>query len=232
MPTMPPPQDKSAVPLSHYPKEHHHVGHSVALAIFLHVFVAGLVCLIAYWLGIATLKDLLSKGGSIAESGPAPEEPMTVELQLEDVTPPPTPHPVFIQEIVKPKVVPPPEIKKPIVKPDTKPKPRYTAPNAKGEGKTQNVSVARAGTSGLPHPSYPAEALNRHEGGTVGMEVIFGADGSVQSATVIESSGVTLLDISTRNFVYGHWKNVTLANTTVHIPIIYDPVNHTVAPGH
>jgi TonB family protein len=219
------------VDLAQYPREHKHVGRSVALAVLLHVFIAALVCLITYWLGITTLKDLLSKGGAIAESGPAPEEPMTVELQLEDITPPPTPDPLFIKEVVKPKLVPPPQIKKPVVKPDTKPKPRYTAPNAKGEGKSTAISVARVGSSGLPHPSYPAEALSEHEGGTVGMQVVFGSDGSVSSADVRESSGVTILDSWTRNFVYGHWKNATLANSTIHIQIIYDPSNQSVSGG-
>lgn len=220
--------EDTSVPLSQYPKEHKHVRHSVALAVFLHIFIAALVCLITYWLGITSLKDLLEHGGAIAETGAAPEEPMTVELLLEDIAPPPTPNPVFIKEVVKPKIVPPPQIKKPVVKPDTKPKPRYTAPNAKGAGKTQNISVARVGTSGLPAPSYPQEAYNEHEGGTVGMIVVFGSDGSVASATVEQSSGVTLLDSSTRNFIYGHWKNATLANTTIHIPIIYDPGNLSV----
>jgi TonB family protein len=227
---MPSLSDETELLLSQYPREHQHVGRSVAVSIFLHLTIAALVCLITYWLGITSLKDLLSKGGAIAESGPAPEQPMTVELQLEDIAPPPTPNPEFIQQTIKPKVAPPPvPIKKPDVKPV--PKPRYTAPNAKGEGKTQNVSPARLGTSGLPYPSYPAEALNRHEGGTVGIRVVFGPDGSVSSADITESSGVTLLDVSTRNFVYGHWKNASLANQTIHIPVIYDPGGRSVGGG-
>jgi hypothetical protein len=39
----------------------------------------------------------------------------------------------------------------------------------------------------------------------------------------MSSSGVTLLDVSTRNFIYGHWKNASLANKSVSVPIIYDP---------
>jgi hypothetical protein len=176
--------EDTSVHLSQYPKEHKHVGRSVAIAVFIHLFIAALVCLITYWLGIMTLRDLLEHGGSIAETGAAPEEPMTVELVLEDITPPPTPNPLFIKEVVKPKIVPPPVIKKPVVKPDTKPQPRYTAPNAHGAGKSQNLSVARVGSSGLPAPSYPQEAYNEHEGGTVGMIVVFGSDGSVSSAEV------------------------------------------------
>ncbi len=157
-----------------------------------------------YGLGFTTLKDLLTKGGSIAESGPAPEEPMTVELVTLDEFPPPTPNPEFVKEVVKPKPIPPPPlVQKPVIKPEPRPN---VAPNAHGEGKSQNVAVARVGSSGLPSPSYPYEALARREGGTVGMEVVFGPDGSVQSATILESSGVAILDVSTRNFIYGHWK--------------------------
>jgi TonB family protein len=226
--------DENAVLISKYPKEHQHVGRSLALSIFIHLTVAALVCAITWWLGITTLKDLLEKGGAIAESGPAPEQPMTVELQYEDTPPPPpTPNPVFIQNIVKPKVPPPPvPLKKPEVKPNTRPKPRYTAPNAKGEGKSPNISAARPGTSGLPSPPYPYEALARNEGGTVGVEVVFGPDGSVKKAKVRQSSGVPLLDVSTLNFVYANWKNASLANTTIHVPVIYDPSKSSVSGGH
>jgi TonB family protein len=229
--TTPAAANERAVLITKYPKEHKHVGRSLALAVFLHVFIAALVCLVTYWLGITTLKDLLEKGGAIAETGPAPEEPMTVELQIEDTPPPPTPNPEFIQEIVKPKIILPPPPKKVAIKPDTRPKPHFTAPNAHGQGLTQNVSVARVGSSGLPSPSYPYGPLSRHEGGTVSMEVVFGPDGRVSNATILSSSGVTELDVSTRNFVYGHWKNATLANTTIHIPVIYDPGEGRVSGG-
>jgi TonB family protein len=228
---MPADPNESPDLLAQYPKEHRHTASSLALAIGLHIFVAALVCLITYLLGITTLRDLLEHGGAIAETGPAPEETMTVELVIEQTPPPPTLNPEFIREVIKPKIIPPVPPKKVVIKPDTKPKPRYTAPNAKGEGKSQNISVARVGSSGLPAPGYPAQALAEHEGGTVGMEVVFGSDGAVSSASVTESSGVTLLDVSTRNFIYGHWKNATLANTTIHIPIIYDPGRGAVGSG-
>ena len=224
---MPPRPEETAVLISQYPKEHQHIRRSIAAAVFLHVFIALMVCLVTYWLGITTLKELLEKGGAIAETGPAPEEPMAVELVEEEIPPPPTPNPEFVQELVKPKIIPPIPPKK-VIKPDTKPKPRFTAAKATGEGKSQNISVARVGTSGLPSPSYPADALSRHEGGTVGMQVSFGPDGSVASAEIRESSGVTILDISTRNFVYGHWKNASLANSIIHVPVIYDPGNRSV----
>ena len=57
------------------------------------------------------------------------------------------------------------------------------------------------------------------------VQVVFGADGSVASATVIVSSGATVLDNNTRDFVYGHWKNPSLANQTLKYTVTYDPSN-------
>lgn len=224
MPTAapPPPTDESAVLISQYPKEHRHVGRSFALSVFIHLFLAAVVCAIMYWLGIMSLRDLLMKGGAIAMNGPAPEQPMTVELIEEDLQPPPTPNPEFIQEIVKPKVVPPPP-KKPVPKPpENRPKPKYTAPNAHGSGETNMLSEARVGSSGLPAPPYPYAARDARQEGTVRMRVVFGADGSVSTADVVQSSGFSLLDSSTRNFIFGHWKNAQLANHTIEVPVIYD----------
>jgi hypothetical protein len=178
-----------------YPKEHPYVGRSVALSIGIHILVSALVCLITYLLGISTLKDLLSKGGAIAESGPAPEQQIIVELVKDEILPPPTLNPLFIKQIIKPKVTPPPPKPqpKPEPKPVPKPPPHFTAKNAQGEGKSQAVSVARVGTSGLPAPSYPTQARDAGQEGTVGMQITFGADGSVADAEVVQSSGVTLL---------------------------------------
>jgi len=221
------PETETPILISSYPKEHRHVGRGVAVSIGIHVTVAALVCLIMYWLGIMSLRDLLMKGGALAENGPAPEEPVAVDLVYEDPPPPPTPHPEFVEQTVKPKVVPPPEIKKPVPKPVTQIKPRYTAPNAHGEGKTQALSVARVGSSGLPAPSYPYAARNAGQEGTVGIEVVFGSDGAVSSAEVVQSSGSSILDVWTRNFVYGHWKNAQLANQTIHVPVVYDIAQST-----
>jgi TonB family protein len=222
------PDEPAIALISQYPREHQHVRRSALLAVGIHLLIAALVCLITYWLGIVSLRDLLTKGGSIAESGPAPEveEVFLVEQEL---TPPPTPNPEFVQQIVKPKVAPPPVPPKKAVPKPNPVKPHYTAPNAHGQGTTQNLSVARVGSSGLPAPPYPYAAHNAGDEGTVGMEVVFGPDGSVASAEVVQSSGYSILDVSTRNFVYGHWKNAQLANQTIHIPIIYDMTQPT---GH
>jgi periplasmic protein TonB len=214
-------EDESAVLISQYPKEDIRVRRGVVIAIGIHVFLAALVCLVTYLMGITSLKELLDKGGSIATSGPAPEEPMTVELLLDEVPPPPVQNPEFIQEIVKPKVQPVVPPKKLDLKPVDKPKPRYTAPNAKGTGRTNTVSKFVVGSSGLPHPPYPVAALDAHQEGTVRLHILFDGSGNVSDVNVTSSSGVILLDVSARNFIKGNWHNITFANQTVDVPIVY-----------
>ena len=216
--------------LTKYPPDQTRLGRGLAIAIGVHFFAAALVCLILYLLGIISLKELLEKGGAIASSGPAPEQ-MVVELKLEDILPPPTDQIEFIKQILKqkPVVVPPkPPEPKPIPKPVPKLQSKFTAPKATGAGQSNAISAAIAGTSGLPHPSYPYEALQAGEGGTVQMRVEFDSSGGIASAEVVGSSGVTLLDTWTRNFIYAHWKNAGLANKTFTVPVIYDPSNRTV----
>jgi len=222
---------QSTAQLSHYPPEELHVARGIVISFVIHVVVAGLICLILYLLGIVSLRELLEKGGAIASSGPAPEQPVVMQLDLDKLVPPPTDQIEFIKQILKPKpvpIVPKPPEPKPIPKPVVKTKPHFTAPKATGSGNTNAVSGAIAGTSGLPHPSYPYEALQAGEGGTVLMRVVFDSTGGISSAEVAGSSGVVLLDTWTRNFIYAHWKNAGLANQTYTVPVIYDPSNRTV----
>jgi TonB family protein len=207
------------------------MGRGFLISVGVHLSLAVLICLILYLLGIVSLKELLEKGGSIASSGPAPEQPMIVELKLDKILPPPTDHIEFIKQVLKkqpPAVVPKPTpmkkiitaIKQAIAK--VLPK-RFTAPKATGAGNSEGVAAFREGTSGFPYPSYPYEALQAGEGGTVRMHVVFDSGGRVASAEVVSSSGVTVLDTWTRNFIYGHWGNPSVANQSVNVPIVYDP---------
>lgn len=201
------------------------MGRGISIAIFLHLFVATMVCLIMYILGIQSLKELLEKGGAIASSGPAPEQPMIIDLKLDDIKPPPTDQIEFMQQILKPKpepVIPKPP-PKPIPKPVVKIQPKFTAPKATGSGNSNTVSAFVLGSSGLPHPNYPYQALAAHEGGTVDMHVVFDGSGGISSAEVTGSSGYSILDASTRTFIYSNWKNAGMANRTVNVPIVYDP---------
>ena len=221
--------------LTNYPPEDARVVRGIVMSVALHLVVAGAICLILYLLGIVSLRDLMSKGGALASSGPAPEQPMTIDIKLDDLLPPPTDNPEFIKQVLKEKPIPvvvipkPPEVKpptpvaKPVAKPVVKAKPAFTAPKATGSGNSAVASAAVAGTSGLPRPSYPPEALNQNEGGTVRMHIVFDGSGAVASADVTSSSGVILLDTYTRNFVYGHWKNASLAGRSYDVPFVYDP---------
>jgi TonB family protein len=208
--------------ISQYPKETLHVPRSVGISIGIHVVIAGLVCLMFYLWGITSLRELMLKGGAIAETGPAPEQ--TIEIQLEDITPPPTDHVEFKKEIIKPKVEPPKTPPPPKIppKPQEAPK-RFTAPNAHGEGITNRVSTAQVGDSGLPKPSYPFAALSRRIAGTCHIRVTFDSSGAASELTINQSSGSSLLDTNTREFVLSHWKNPQLAGGTYNFPIVYDP---------
>ncbi len=223
---MPMPTAQATAQITQYPQEPFRVGRGVVIAVGIHLLAAVVTCLILYFLGIQSLKELLDKGGAIASSGPAPEQTMVIELKLDDIKPPPADHIEFVQQILKPKpqpVIPkPPPVPVP-PKPVVITKPRYTAPKATGSGNSNAVSAFVLGSSGLPHPSYPVQALDAREGGTVEMRVAFDGSGGVASAEVVGSSGVTLLDSWTRNFIYGHWKNAGLANQTFTVPVIYDP---------
>ena len=212
--------------LTKYPPDEVRIGRGLLIAAGIHFFSAALVCLILYLLGVVSLKELLEKGGSLASSGPAPQQQMIIELKLDDIPPPPTDHIEFIKQVLKPKpvpIIPKPPPPKPPEKPIVKTQPKFTAPKATGSGNSNLVSAFVKGTSGFPIPGYPQAALQAGQGGTVQMRVVFDGGGGVANAEVISSSGVTLLDTSTRNFIYGHWKNSSQANRTVEVPIVYDP---------
>ena len=140
--------------------------------------------------------------------------PVLPPVQPKQVAPAPAPPP-------SPTVVPSPP--KPATMATAKPKPKYTIAHATGEGNSTVVSSAHVGTPDLPAPNYPPDALAMREGGTVGMMVVFRQDGTVESAQIQQSSGFSILDFSTRAFIYAHWKSVSLANTTIHVPVRYDP---------
>jgi TonB family protein len=226
----------STASLNHYPPEELHVARGILIAVALHFFVAALICIILYLMGIVSLRELMEKGGALASSGPAPEPQMTIVLSLDNIQPPPTDQIEFIKQILKikppPVVLPKPPEPKPAPKPTPRPiaktKPHFTAPKATGSGNSSSVSSGIAGTSGLPHPPYPYDALQAGEGGTVVMHIIFDSGGAISSAEITSSSGVSILDVSTRNFVYGHWKNGALANQSYNVPFIYDPSSRTV----
>jgi TonB family protein len=232
------------------------MGRSVALSIGIHALFAAMVVVLALWLDRVTF----SKSSSVQQSGPAPEQAVTMNLVPEPrpptkpklPQPQPTPEPGLpvlpvIQPFPKPPVtvtiVPPapapaPKAAPPLVtaikppnptpspvkataKPNNKPLPKYVAANATGQGTAPDISSQQLAKLGYPAPNYPPQAQSMHETGTVLMEVGFGPDGSVTNAQVRQSSGFSLLDMSTRSFIRVHWKDLARANTTVWVPITY-----------
>jgi TonB family protein len=93
-----------------------------------------------------------------------------------------------------------------------KPKPAAPASFASSYAPGQNM---------LPHPPYPEDAQNLGETGTVVMLVTFNLAGDVTQAKVSQSSGVRLLDTSTRSFILTHWHSATLAGRTMTQPVRY-----------
>jgi TonB family protein len=239
---MNPPMNFVAVRPFRLGRDRRHLRKSVALSLLMHAFAATFLVFLAWCFGWTTLKDLLAQRTSLPATGPAPEQTVTMELLPQPPTPPmpaappppqpPAPNPAIVQQLPKP-AVPHAPTAHPKTVAQTRPKPKapFTAAHATGAGLTPEISPPRLGTKGLPVPGYPLEALYRAEGGTVSMQVVFGSDGGVQRAEVQQSSGSALLDNYTRTFIYAHWKNASYANTTVRIPIIYDPGKTVTSAG-
>jgi TonB family protein len=211
--------------LTRYPAEQVFIRHGATASFGLHLFVAGLIALIAFFTHIKSIEQLMAEGGSIAQNGPAPEENIEVLLRPDDLPPPPpTVNPEFIKEVELPKpvVIPPPPI--PVV-PPPKPviiaKPRFTAPKATGTGESSSISRLVVGSSGFPQPGYPYQAQVRHQTGTVSVSIQFDASGSAADVEVIESSGVSILDSSTLSFIQSHWHNDSFAGRRVTVPVEY-----------
>ena len=211
--------------LTRYPAEQIFLRHGATASFGLHLFVAGLVALIAFLTHIKSIEQLMAEGGSIAQNGPAPEENIEVLLRPDDLPPPPpTVNPEFIKqvELPKPVVIPPPPVPiTPPPKPVIVAKPHFTAPKATSTGESASVSRLVVGSSGFPQPGYPYQAQVRHQTGTVSVSILFDSSGSVSDVEVIESSGVDILDSSTQNFIQSHWHNEAFAGRHVTVPVEY-----------
>jgi TonB family protein len=210
--------------LSRYPQERVFIRHGATASFGLHVLIAGAIVLVAFLTHIKSIQQLMAEGGSIAQNGPAPEETMEVLLRPDDLPPPPpTPNPEFVRQIEEPKpvVIPPPEVVPPKPKPVIVAKPRYTAPKATGSGESATISKLVVGSSGFPRPGYPYQAQLRHQTGTVTVSIQFDATGTASDVEVVESSGVPLLDSTTRSFIRSNWRNENFAGRSVSVPIEY-----------
>jgi len=200
-----------------------HIKWGFAGSLGFHFLIISTILLVAFLTHVKSLEELMKESGSIATSGPAPEQPMEVVLQPDDTPPsPPIDHPDFIREIVKPKPVPVvPKLAPPKPKPIAQPKPKFTAPRATGSGETNTISKLVIGSGGFPAPGYPIEAQIKHQTGTVLLNLQFDGSGSVAEAEVTESSGHSVLDANARQWVRMHWHNGSFANRIVSVPIQY-----------
>ena len=79
---------------------------------------------------------------------------------------------------------------------------------AVGDGGGDRNSMAHADYARNPPPVYPALARRREQHGTVTVRVLVGADGSVESAEVAESSGFDTLDNAALETVRSRWRFV------------------------
>jgi len=173
---------------------------------------------------------------------PPPPPPPPPEPTPPPVTPtPPAPPMVETPPPPEPVAPPPPEAAVPVLPPQpVESEPAPTEPvkisrpvhraisHAAPPAPTEPSAVASTapssyapGLSLLPHPSYPPEAREQGETGTVIVNAQFDAQGDVAQATVTQSSGVTLLDSWTLSFIRGHWHSPLLAGQTVSVPVKY-----------
>ncbi len=61
--------------------------------------------------------------------------------------------------------------------------------------------------------------------GTVVVNVQFNRQGGVTSTEVVQSSGVSILDSSTRSFIRTHWHSQAYAGQTISVPVQYQLQN-------
>jgi len=208
--------------INQYPPEQSYVRWGAVGSLGIHFLVAGAVLLVAFLAHVKTLEELMKESGSIATNGPAPEEPMEVVLQPDDVPPPPpSVNPEFVRQIETPKpvvVAPPPIVVKKTV---AQVKPKYTAPAAKGDGQTNTVSRLVVGSSEFPQPPYPVEAEMQHQTGSVNVSIQFDGSGSVTDVQVLDSTGASIFISNTRSWIRSHWRNASFAGQSVSVPITY-----------
>jgi len=105
-----------------------------------------------------------------------------------------------------------------------RPTPHAIAVAAKEHSTTAASATPSSYAPGInlfPHPPYPAEASDHGQTGTVVVNVQFDARGGVAEAEVTQSSGVPILDASTRLFIRAHWHSPVYAGQTVSVPVQY-----------
>jgi TonB family protein len=156
---------------------------------------------------------------------PKPETPVVATTPADAIPKAPQPRPVPVESGM-PVLTAQPSKTVTVTQTKTAPTPPPCAPStpvAKAKpGASASFAASYApGQNMLPHPPYPEDAQNLDETGTVVMSVTFNTAGNVTQAEVSQSSGVRLLDTSTRSFILTHWHSTTFAGQTVTQPVRY-----------
>lgn len=104
------------------------------------------------------------------------------------------------------------------------PTPAYTEPSPASAASTPAIAIERTHTI----PPYPMSARRLAQQGTVRLSLSVGPDGIVSDASVIASSGTTILDDAAVEWVKSHWrykpatKDGHAVAVTVHANVIFD----------
>lgn len=179
----------------------------------LHLFLILFVAVLAWITGVKSLADLMSA----AVVPPPPDQQQIMEIELDEQPPPPPPDVVDFQRqhlIVKnqpPPPPPPPKPKPPPPKPVVRAEPPPAAP-------PHELVV---GSGHFPQPTYPPRAKLMRISGTVVVNVHFDGSGGVGSVDVESSSGSSILDSSSVNFIRENWHDASWAGKSGRVPIRY-----------
>ena len=157
--------DLSLIEGTVYPFEeerHRRVG--LVASVVIHLFLAAVVLLAAWFFGIRSLRQFMA--GPVHQS-PPPDSIQVVLLQDDEIPPPPTPHPEFIiQKLIqppapKPLVIKPPPPKPPPPRPVVQHKAIKAAPTpavATNSASNSGALKVVVGSGSFPAPDYPPEA--------------------------------------------------------------------------
>jgi protein TonB len=154
------------------------------------------------------------------------------------VPPPPTPQPPpLVPNLAQPSV---PTVVAPLIRIEESqagahaitvyvgpPTPAYSEPTSAAPASTPAVAIEKTHTI----PPYPLSARRLAEQGTVRLSLTVSPDGSVSDASVIVSSGTSMLDDAAIEWVKRHWrykpatKNGHVVATTVRANVIFNLTN-------
>ena len=199
-----------------YPESQSYTRWGFGASLGTHILLILIVAILAWLNHIKSLRDFMAA----SMNSPPPPTEVEVILEPDETPPPPTDHPLFIKQIL--------QVPKPIVIPKPKPKPVPKPPHPIVQHHTESHSTSKAesqlvvGSGSFPYPEYPFAARQRRMQGTVLIRIVFDASGAASSATVVSSTGYSILDGAARSTILDSWKNASFAGQTQTVPIVFD----------